>query len=175
MHLLNSLKCPSCGEMFPLFIPFSNRIRRGVFSNPDVKCENCGQICRARISWKNAIWSWPLTFALLAAVIFLFRNLPLLRSLRHDNLLLYVLLAGPLSGSIIGLGARRGFVLIGAEEAELARYSRRWIRRGISIACTVAFWAFLGFYTNRWGAIFAMATISLIISTLFFLNTNKGD
>ena len=176
MSFINNSICPSCGEHLPLFIPPSRRIRRSFFSSLSIRCENCGQACRARVSLKNAIWSWPLAIALLALTIYLFRTAPFLRSLHHANPLVYGLLAGALCGAIIGIGGRRGLVFVKPDETQLGQSRRRRIRAVVGAVLVSLFLAILGFVTHRWYTIVSGLIIGLIVWSAYYgLSKNKAE
>ncbi len=172
MSLLNSYVCPSCGEEFPFFISPSRKVRRGLLSQPDVECSHCGHVSRPKISWKNAVWSWPLAAAILMLAVWLFRNVPVLHSLYHSDPLIYGLLAGAICGAIIGIGGRRGYVLVKLEETQQAPSHHR-IWKIVAAVCAFAFLIVLGFITHRWRTIIVGAIIGVAVWALFYFSAQK--
>jgi hypothetical protein len=125
---------------------------------------------------KNAIWSWPLALAFLALLIYLFRSVPLLRSLHHANPLLYGLLAGALCGAIGGIGIRRGFVLVTLDERQHSRSGRRRIRAAVGAFLVGFFLVFLGLITHRWFTIVSGLIIGLIVWGVYYgLSKKKAE
>lgn len=105
--------------------------------------------------------------------VWLFRNVPILHSLYHDNPLIYGLLAGAICGAIIGVGMRRGYDLVKLEETQhVPSHHRIW--KAVAAACAVAFLIVLGFITHRWRTVILGSVIGLAVWAMFYLSAQKN-
>ncbi len=163
MSILNLGKCPKCKIPFPYFIPFSNRIKRGIFLSPYVKCSNCGQLCHTKVDWKKALWIYPLTIIILALEIYCLRNIVWFKKIYHFSSALYGGLCGALFGLTLSIGLRSGAEFIEVKKNILKNpqhYNEKYL---IIIIFVLIFCICLGFITGKWMSIILMTGVSLLI------------
>ena len=164
MSLLNSFFCPKCRGPFPLLIPLSQQVRRGFLQGADLECPRCGQRAHPAVSWKSAIWSWPITFVLTTALIYVIRIAPFFRTLHREGLLLYVI-AGILFVVLpFFVGFRRGFQLLPVEDKPAVAQSakRPWVPWLLFIIMIVG----LGLFTHRWTSLAIGVTAMVLVWAL---------
>jgi len=160
MSLINSYICPECGNHFPLFLKPSIIVRRGFFSRPDLKCQNCGQICRPRTDVSSALIAWPITAVYIGLLFYALRT-GVFKELYRAVWWLYVLFIILFLLAPLFLSIRRGFKLIKAQNDRKAEKSR--LRKSLPIIGTALFLALFGYYSKDWSNVIIGVVVGVAV------------
>ncbi len=173
MSVLNSFICPNCGNQFPLFIKPSMTNRRGFFSKPDIQCQKCGQLCRAKIDFTRSLFAWPLTAVYAVLIIFLLQTSELPCKLYKEGywLITFIVLAFIyIIPIIIGIG--EGFKLIRAQDDVATGHPKLLVL--IQILFVGLFCIGFGYYTGNWMNIMIGLVVWIIIHSLFYIRRRSS-
>ena len=174
MSILNTFICPHCGNQFPIFIKPSMTTRRGFFSKPDIQCQKCGQLCRAKIDFKRSLIVWPLTAVYLVIMYFLLEASQLPCKLNKEGLwLLSIIVVFSVFLIPILVGIRSGFILIKAQDDMPTRHQR--LRELMQILFVGVFCIGFGYYTGDWMEIIIGLVVGIIISLIFYILRKKEN
>lgn len=160
MSVVNSFSCPSCGNQFPLWLKPSLQVRRGFFSKPDLKCQQCGHICRSKIDVSSALIAWPIT-ALYTSAMFYTLQTEFFREFRKDFLLLYILFVWLFILAPFFLGLRRGFKLIKVQNESISNKST--IIKNLTAVITAVFLILFGYYSKDWSNVIIGVVVGIVV------------
>ena len=173
MSILNTFICPYCGNQFPIFIKPSMTIRRGFFSKPDIQCQKCGQLCRAKIDFKRSLIFWPLTAVYFVIMYYLLEASQLTCKLNKEGLwLISIIVVFTVFLIPILVGMRSGFILIKAQDDMPTRHK---IIRGLMLILFVGVFCIgFGYYTGDWMEIIIALVVGIIIRLSFYIRMKKS-
>jgi hypothetical protein len=164
MSLLNSYICPRCGNHFPLFLKPSITVRRGFFSAPHLKCQNCRQLCRAKIHFKSALIVWPITAAYMGLMFYSVRT-DFVRNLYKNAWGLYFFLSFLFILMPLFLGIRRGFKLVKVQDDKKSHETR--LHKSMPVIASVLFLGLFGYYTNDWSNVVIGIVVAIIAYSFY--------
>ncbi len=159
MSVVNSFFCPSCGNQFPLWLKPSLQVRRGFFSKPDLKCQQCGQICRSRIDITSALIAWPVTVLYVGSMLYAVRT-EFFREFRRE-LFLYIPFVWLFILAPLFVGLKRGFKIIKVQDANASKKST--ILKGLIIGITAVFLILFGYYSKDWSNIIIGVVVGIVV------------
>lgn len=170
MSLLSLYTCPHCKNPFPLFIKPSMAIRRSFFQSPDLKCQNCGQLCRMRINHRIF---WPFIVAYSGGFWIILEYAQPFRHVHGAGEWLYFLLFCVVIMIPFFIVIQRGGVTLVAlrkgEQDEQEKYN--WV----PLVAFVIFALLFGFYTGEWSNILFAIAVNFVVGLVFyFLTTSSG-
>ncbi len=165
MSIYNSYVCPRCRRDYPIFIPPSLRINRGLLT-PFLRCPHCGQVSRQQIDIKRAVWLWPLIICFFVAVVYCLRMF-LPRDARLLSLLVVVVSLLP-----VFIGYRFGLRLVSVDKSEARRSrARHWLApTGGIVLCSLSF----GYLTGDWANVVVGVFLGLVVWA-FFYHRSRGN
>jgi len=164
MSLLNSYICPTCGNYFPLFLKPSITVRRGLFSTPYLKCQQCGQLSRPTIDFKSALISWPVVVLYMGLVYYAVRT-DFFQDIYRNALWLYLCLVFIFFLMPLFLGIRRGLKLVKVQDDKEIKKTR--LRKWLLIIGIALFLGLFGYYTNSWSNVIIGIVVAVIVYLVF--------